>query len=154
MSQQLLTLLMTHAGEAEVRPSGGRVSGGAAGFTRGGRSSARHSGDNPPGWMRASGRRLNWRLQFWTLGKKKKRREKASVWASEMAAVQESGEGARVDQDVCLSVCLSALNLCSFPSRENILDSEHSDVIFEHQAVLQRYRTAGPEQRRGDGGGR
>lgn len=100
MSQQLLTLLMTHVGEAEVRPSGGRVSCGTAGFTRGGCSSARHSSDKPPGWMRASGKRLNWRLQFWTLDKKKKTREKASAWASEMAAVQESGEGAGVDQDV------------------------------------------------------
>lgn len=58
MSQQLLTLLMTHVGEAEVKPSGGRVSGGMAGFTRGSCSLARDGSDQPPGWMRASGRRL------------------------------------------------------------------------------------------------
>lgn len=86
MSEQLRTLLMTYMGEAEVRPPGGRVSCGVAGFTRCSCSLAGHGGDQPPGRMRASARRLNWRLQ------KKKTREKALAWALEMAAVQESGK--------------------------------------------------------------
>lgn len=85
MSQQLLTFLMTYAGEAEVRPSGGWVSCGGAGFTRGSCSLARRGSDQPPGRMRASGRRLNW-------NDGKRRREKALAWALEMAAVQESGK--------------------------------------------------------------